>query len=83
MDCRWMKTICGGRKDNYMDNYIYTTSSSALCCAWCGKSLGNASQVTYLNGNQPVCDLCLSRPYSTDPKYIFPATQEAMGESFK
>ena len=34
-------------------------SSSTLTCHWCGTPLGNAAQVTYLNGNLPVCDLCL------------------------
>lgn len=37
------------------------TSGSTVCCAWCGKHLGGATRVTYLNGNQPVCDLCLGR----------------------
>lgn len=37
------------------------TAASTLCCAWCGKHLGNATSVIYLNGNQPVCDLCLGR----------------------
>ena len=36
------------------------TSNSTLCCHWCKIPLGNASQVTYLNGNLPICDLCLS-----------------------
>ena len=44
-----------------------TTAASTLCCAWCGKSLGNATQVTYLNGNQPVCDLCLLRAGAKRP----------------
>ena len=35
------------------------TSHSTLCCHWCKIPLGNASQVTYLNGNLPICDLCL------------------------
>lgn len=39
-----------------MDTY---TSHSTLCCHWCKIPLGNASQVTYLNGNLPICDLCL------------------------
>lgn len=37
---------------------MYVTNSS-LCCHWCHIPLGNASKVTYLNGNLPVCDLCL------------------------
>lgn len=37
------------------------TSNSTLCCHWCKIPLGNASQVTYLNGNLPICDLCLSK----------------------
>ena len=34
-------------------------SNSTLCCHWCGTPLGSAAKVTYLNGNLPVCDLCL------------------------
>ena len=34
-------------------------TSNIRNCAWCGKDLSLASNVTYLNGNQPVCDLCL------------------------
>jgi hypothetical protein len=37
----------------------YYTSNSTLCCHWCMIPLANASQVTYLNGNLPICDLCL------------------------
>jgi hypothetical protein len=29
------------------------------CCQWCGKDLSSATSVTYLNGNQACCDLCL------------------------
>jgi len=43
--------------------YIYTTSDSALGCEWCGKPLGNALSVVYLNGNQPICDRCLMQGY--------------------
>ena len=46
-------------------NIIYTTSGNALFCTWCGKDLSMASVVTYLNGNQPVCDLCLLKARST------------------
>jgi len=35
------------------------SSSFTTCCHWCGVPLGNASKVTYLNGNLAVCDLCL------------------------
>jgi hypothetical protein len=35
------------------------TSASNLYCHWCGISLNSANRVTYLNGNLPVCDLCL------------------------
>ncbi len=35
-------------------------NTSKLCCHWCKIPLGNATQVTYLNGNLPICDLCLS-----------------------
>jgi len=37
------------------------SSGRILHCAWCGKDLSNASCVTYLNGNQPICGLCLTR----------------------
>jgi len=36
-----------------------STSFSTLCCHWCKIPLGNATKVTFLNGNLPVCDLCL------------------------
>lgn len=42
-------------------NITTTTAGSTVSCAWCGKHLGNATSITYLNGNQPVCDLCLMR----------------------
>ena len=38
---------------------MYTTGGTTLCCHWCGISLDGASQVTYLNGNLPICGLCL------------------------
>lgn len=43
------------------NDYVYSASNSTLECGWCGKHLGNATQVVYLNGNQAVCDLCLLR----------------------
>lgn len=39
------------------------TSNGTLCCAWCGKDLSQAILVTWLNGNQPCCDLCLMRTH--------------------
>jgi len=45
-------------RDFKMNTY---TSHSTLCCHWCKIPLGNATQVTYLNGNLPICDLCLSK----------------------
>lgn len=49
-----------------MNTYTNTT----LCCHWCGVSLANASSITYLNGNLPVCDLCLlkSKTFSEKKK---------------
>ena len=38
----------------------FEMNTSKLCCHWCKIPLGNATQVTYLNGNLPICDLCLS-----------------------
>jgi len=43
------------------------TLSSTLCCHWCKIPLGNALQVTYLNGNLPICDLCLAKQVT--PKF--------------
>ena len=48
-----------------------TTGGSTLCCAWCGKYLGNATRVTYLNGNQPVCDLCLNKAQPSSNKLTY------------
>jgi hypothetical protein len=42
-------------------------TNSSLCCHWCGVLLGNASRVTYLNGNLPVCDLCLIKAGNVKP----------------
>ena len=44
-----------------MRAYAVTTSGSTLCCHWCKVPLGNATKVNYLNGNMPVCDLCVMR----------------------
>lgn len=49
---------------------VYSISNSSLCCHWCGISLGNATKVTYLNGNLPVCDLCLIKANTKDKKVI-------------
>ena len=38
---------------------MMNTNNNTLRCHWCGISLGNASKITYLNGNLPVCDLCV------------------------
>ncbi len=38
-----------------------TTTGGTLACHWCGVSLDRAARVTYLNGNLPVCDLCLTK----------------------
>lgn len=46
------------RAEVEMGNY---TSNSTLCCHWCQVPLGNATKVTLLNGNLPVCDLCLMK----------------------
>ncbi len=48
----------------------YYTSNSTLCCHWCKTPLGNALKITYLNGNLPVCDLCLLK-YSNNKKIDF------------
>jgi len=46
---------------------MISTSGGTLCCAWCRKDLSSATTVKYLNGNQPVCDLCLLRTQNNDP----------------
>lgn len=33
--------------------------NTIITCDWCGVSLDGATSDTYLNGNKPVCDLCL------------------------
>ena len=40
------------------------TMNSTLSCHWCGVSLAGAAKITYLNGNLPVCDLCLMKAKS-------------------
>ena len=35
------------------------TNKSNIKCRWCGVDLAGAMKVVYLNGNFPVCDLCL------------------------
>lgn len=47
----------------------FVVSDTTLSCAWCGKHLGNATKVTYLNGNQPVCDLCLMKTENDISQY--------------
>ncbi len=52
-------------------------NTSKLCCHWCKIPLGNATQVTYLNGNLPICDLCLSASAFADKdKRIVPGPGE-------
>jgi hypothetical protein len=63
-------------RDFKMNTY---TSHSTLCCHWCKIPLGNATQVTYLNGNLPICDLCLSKqvtPKFTDNEKISGSVKE-------
>ena len=43
---------------------MFTSTNGTLCCAWCGHDLNGATNITYLNGNQPICDLCLLRAKS-------------------
>jgi hypothetical protein len=50
--------------------YPNATVSSTLCCHWCGVSLSGATKITYLNGNKPCCDLCLSQKRSLIMKII-------------
>jgi hypothetical protein len=53
---------CWVPSDQTADPVYWThTSAGTLRCKWCGKDLSGASSVTYLNGNQPVCDLCLMK----------------------
>ena len=41
--------------------YLPSVGAGTLCCKWCWKDLSGATQVTYLNGNQACCDLCLMK----------------------
>ena len=36
-------------------------TGSTVCCNWCGVFLGNATSITYLNGNMACCDLCIMK----------------------
>jgi hypothetical protein len=38
-----------------------TTGGTVVFCYWCGVSLYGATQITYLNGSLPCCDLCLKK----------------------
>jgi hypothetical protein len=53
-----------------MNTYTSTVSNSSLCCHWCKIPLGKVSNVIYLNGNLPVCDLCLLKEDSYLSKKI-------------
>lgn len=41
--------VCGGKM---------ITTNSALICARCGKPLEDVTQIPFLNGNEPYCNLC-------------------------
>lgn len=43
------------------------TVNNTTCCHWCGVSLAFATKITYLNGNLPVCDLCLMKATQPSP----------------
>ena len=43
----------------------YSTSTT-LCCHYCGVSLESAAQIMYLNDNLPVCHLCLLKSSRED-----------------
>lgn len=43
-------------------------TGTTLFCHWCGISLANATCITYLNGNLPVCDLCLMKAKNVQRK---------------
>ncbi len=43
------------------DYRIYTYNCYMVVCKWCGVDLTMATEVQYLNGNMPVCDLCLMK----------------------
>jgi hypothetical protein len=47
---------------NLEGNEMY---SSTLSCHWCGVNLSMATQITYLNGSLPCCDLCLQKSAKT------------------
>lgn len=51
------------------------TTNNKLYCSRCGVSLANATAIQYLNGSQPVCDLCL-----IDNQPIYDASMDAIAE---
>ena len=55
-----------------------TVTGSTIQCHWCGVSLANATNITYLNGNLPVCDLCLMKAKST-PVHLVPSVWTDIG----
>lgn len=40
-------------------DWTYRTTGNTRSCHWCGVDLSSADRVTLMNGNLPVCDLCL------------------------
>jgi len=76
---QWKGIIMNNTRDIIKSGIVYAgtnpligtcTTNSSLCCHWCGISLGNATTVTYLNGNLPVCDLCLLKANTKDKQVI-------------
>jgi hypothetical protein len=57
--------------------YTCQSTSSTLQCHWCGISLSFASNVKYLNGSLPICDLCLQR--SGKPVLIYEPKTKVIG----
>jgi len=63
---------------------ITTTSNKAINCSWCGVNLSNAATVKYLNGNLPICDLCLmKRSTSTDKPVSLQHHDSLTGKSWQ
>ena len=43
------------------NNMHDTSIPNGYYCQWCGTNIDNVSQITYFNGNLPICDLCFEK----------------------
>lgn len=56
-----MDDVTGDRFPTCTKYTVTFATSNTMRCAWCGVDLSLASNIVYLNGNKPCCDLCLIR----------------------